>query len=281
MSLLINQVKNKTSAPPLEALSELDISGKTVLVTGASGGLGLEAARHYVRLGAARVVLAVRSQEKGDTARKEIESSLLAPELRGTSAEKLLKNKTGTKTLIDVWTVDMASFESVKALAARATQELESLDIALLNAAVSKDDYEPTKDGWDETIQVNVLSTVLLALHLIPKLRQSSASHASWTSRLSIVIARAHEFVQLGAGWQKAPNSLKALNRPDSLGGTAERYVVSKFLLVMADKRNRRAREDRWQALGPCHLLLSWSVPVRPGSQLEEEHAEECSIVRY
>jgi FlaA1/EpsC-like NDP-sugar epimerase len=39
-------------------------TGKTVTVTGATVGLGKEAARHFVRLGASKVILAVRTIEK-------------------------------------------------------------------------------------------------------------------------------------------------------------------------------------------------------------------------
>ncbi|KAH8895505.1 NAD(P)-binding protein [Thozetella sp. PMI_491] len=237
MALLLETAKNRWTAPPLESLSAVNLAGKTVLVTGASGGLGLEAARHYARLGASRVILAVRSQVKGSAAQIEIQSSLLASNNEKrchghNSATSEIERQ--NEPILDVWTLDMASFESVRAFAARAVKELDRLDIVLLNAAVSKDAFTPTSDGWDETLQVNVYSTVLLALLLLPKLRQTSRMQPGWTPRLSIVVARAHEGVHLDEAWQKAPNCLRALNSADALGGTANRYIVSKFLLVMA-----------------------------------------------
>ncbi|KAF5988825.1 retinol dehydrogenase 12 [Fusarium bulbicola] len=49
--------------------------GQTIIVTGSNTGLGLEAARHFVRLDAELVILAVRSLEKGEAAKASIEAS--------------------------------------------------------------------------------------------------------------------------------------------------------------------------------------------------------------
>jgi hypothetical protein len=50
-------------------------NGQTVIVTGSNTGLGLEAARHFTRLGASKVILAVRSISKGQEAQKSIEQT--------------------------------------------------------------------------------------------------------------------------------------------------------------------------------------------------------------
>lgn len=49
--------------------------GQTVIITGSNTGLGLEAARHIVDLGAEKVILAVRDVEKGKDAKRSIEKS--------------------------------------------------------------------------------------------------------------------------------------------------------------------------------------------------------------
>src|SRR6185437_7107197 len=94
-----------------------DCTGQTIIVTGANVGLGLEAARHFVRLGAARVILAVRSVEKGEQAKADIETS--------TSCGK---------DVVQVWPVDLGSFESVKQFCRRADAELDRLDALVENA---------------------------------------------------------------------------------------------------------------------------------------------------
>ncbi|KAI5461815.1 hypothetical protein BGZ63DRAFT_509386 [Mariannaea sp. PMI_226] len=220
MSLLWGLVQNRFSAPTLQSLNDnsTSFSGKTVLVTGASGGLGLEAARHYVRLGASRVILGVRSQSEGDEAVRNIRSTFTSDRLES--------------CVIEVWLVDLSSFSSVQEMGKKIMQDLKTLDIAVLNAAVAPNEHHLTTDGWEEALQVNVLSTVLLALLILPKMRQSSLP--DWKPRLSIVAARAHASVPEGLAWQKADSSLSYLNQASQFGGPVERYSVSKLLIVYA-----------------------------------------------
>ncbi|KAI0020481.1 putative short-chain dehydrogenase [Xylariomycetidae sp. FL0641] len=49
-----------------------DYSGKTIIITGSNTGLGKEAARHYARLGASRLILAARDEAKGHEAKADI-----------------------------------------------------------------------------------------------------------------------------------------------------------------------------------------------------------------
>jgi NAD(P)-dependent dehydrogenase (short-subunit alcohol dehydrogenase family) len=55
-----------------------NFGGQTVVVTGSNTGLGLEAARHIVRLGADKVILAVRNTSKGEAAAQDILASTKA-----------------------------------------------------------------------------------------------------------------------------------------------------------------------------------------------------------
>lgn len=47
-----------------------DFTGQTIVITGGSTGLGLEAARHFLRLNASHIVLGVRNMEKGKEPKK-------------------------------------------------------------------------------------------------------------------------------------------------------------------------------------------------------------------
>ena len=245
-------LRNRFSAPTLQSLENIPISGKTVLVTGASGGLGLEAARHYVRLGASHVILGVRSQSKGDEGKRNI--------ISGISLDRL------ESCLVEVWLLDLASFSSVQEFAKKATQDLKTLDIAVLNAAVSKNNYSVTPDGWEETLQVNMLSTTLLALLLLPKMRQSS--QPDWTPRLSIVASRAHQTIPDGAEWQGAPNILKALNQESQFGGFGDRYSVSKLLVIYAA---REIAKLSMHPNGKCDVVVNYLCPGACKSDLARE----------
>lgn len=94
------------------------LASQTVLITGANSGLGLETARHIVKLGASKVVLGVRSIARGEAAKNDIEST------------------TGRTGVVEVWQVDLERFDSVEAFTARAAR-LERLDVAIMNAGLA------------------------------------------------------------------------------------------------------------------------------------------------
>ncbi|KAI9166383.1 Short chain dehydrogenase atnD [Paramyrothecium foliicola] len=128
-----------------------DFTGKVVLITGSNSGLGLEAARHFVRLGASRVILGCRNLEKGDAAKRSIEAS--------------------GEAQVEVWQVDLESFDSVKAFCRRAAA-LDRLDIVIENAALLRHEFAMS-EGYERLTTVNVISTWLMGLLLLPVLRHT------------------------------------------------------------------------------------------------------------
>lgn len=152
--------------PPADP-THLSFKGKTILVTGANDGLGFQAALKYARLGASSLILAVRSREKGEVAKRSI--------LRDYS-----------DCNITVMTVDLSTFDSVKEFVRRVNEQIPQLHIALLCAGVMTSKFETTPDGFEEALQVNVLSTALMALLLLPKLR-STVSDGGFLPHLCIL----------------------------------------------------------------------------------------------
>lgn len=154
--------------PPVPTTS---FASQTVIVTGSNTGLGLEAARHIVRLGAEKVILAVRDTSKGEVAKRSIEES------------------TQRRDVVEVWSLDLSSYESVKAFTKRA-QTLKRLDALLQNAGMMAKSFKITEQD-ESTITTNVTSTFLLALLILPKLRET-AQKFNTLPRSTIVASDVH-----------------------------------------------------------------------------------------
>ena len=133
--------------------------------------MGLEAARHFTRLNAEKVILAVRSIEKGEAAKKSIEES------------------TGRKGVVEVWSLDLASYASTIQFA-KHIESLERLDAVVENAGVMKSSWIMAEED-ELTITTNVVSTVLLSLDLLPKLRETALKF-NVSPHLSIVSSEVH-----------------------------------------------------------------------------------------
>lgn len=133
--------------------------GQTVIVTGSNTGLGFEAALHIARLGAEKLILAVRTISKGEEARRHI--------LRSTGRDA---------DSVEVWDLDMSRSASVKAFSTRA-KSLERLDVLIANAGISPTVFELSPDGNEMSAQVNVISTFLLCFLLLPQLQETARRH--------------------------------------------------------------------------------------------------------
>ncbi|KAA8652360.1 uncharacterized protein ATNIH1004_001264 [Aspergillus tanneri] len=128
--------------PAVLSKKEFNLTGKTAIVTGSNIGLDLECARQLLDLGLSKLILAVRDESKGETARKELSiCRSLAP------------------GAIEVWKVDLSSYNSIIKFAERA-HSLEYLDIAVLNAGVYKVNltFNPAT-GFEEDVRIIIVSS--------------------------------------------------------------------------------------------------------------------------
>jgi retinol dehydrogenase 12 len=193
---------------------ETSFNDQVIIVTGSNVGLGFEAARHFARLNAAKVILAVRSVDKGNAAKQAIEES------------------TGrANNVVEVWPLDLSSYESVKAFAHKAAS-LPRLDILVENAGISTTEYARAEDN-ESTITVNVIATYLLALLLLPKLRETG-QHYNNTPRaphLVIVSSEVHHFTSFPEKSAARGAILTTLN-DQATANMPDRYNVSKLLEV-------------------------------------------------
>lgn len=149
-----NQFRVKIELPTLNKYPSLN--GKVGIITGANSGLGFESARQLLTLGLSHLVIAVRSLEKGEAA---------ASKLR-------LANPTAT---INVWNLDMESYKSIQDFVRKCDTELSRIDYTVLNAGIGPVTFGKTRStGHEATIQVNHISTALLALLLLPVMKNKS-----------------------------------------------------------------------------------------------------------
>ena len=130
-------------------------TGQVVIITGANVGLGLEAARHFVRLDAAKVILAVRNLDKGEVAK-----------------ESILKSEKKTADVVEVWKLDLSSFQSIKDFAKKA-QSLERLDVLIENAGIYPFKWRMMEDN-ESSIQTNAVGPIFHAMLILPKLRETA-----------------------------------------------------------------------------------------------------------
>ena len=208
MGLVGFMYRQKMVHPQPVALQNL--SGETVLVTGSNIGIGLDAVSLLVDFQVSRVIMAVRTPSKGEDAK----NSLL---------------KANPACSIEVWPLDMESFDSVLAFGKRA-QQLDRLDIVLLNAGVKKQAWEKNKlTGHETTVQVNHYSTALLSLLLLPPLKATAAQYGK-PSRITITSSEVHMWTSFKE--HTAPKILEELDQ-EKTWGNPDRYNVSKLLNLL------------------------------------------------
>ena len=183
---------------------------QTVIVTGSNVGLGLEAARHIARLGADKVILAVRNVAAGEEAQRSIEQS------------------TGSQNVCEVWKLDLASYSSVKEFALRASR-LTRLDVVLANAALAPSQFTRA-EGHERSITVNVISTMLLGLLLLPKLNETASKFPDSHHCLSFVTSEVHAWTSLP---ERQNSNIFATLDNEETTDIGQRYPTSKLLEVL------------------------------------------------
>jgi NAD(P)-dependent dehydrogenase (short-subunit alcohol dehydrogenase family) len=147
-----------------------DQSGRTIEITGANSGIGLEAARELVRAGA-HVVMAVRNTDKGAEAAAAIGGT--DAQRSGAGPDRPARGSTEVRRL------DLADLSSVRAFAA----ELERpVDVLINNAGLMAIPEQRTADGFEMQIGTNFLGHFALTALLLDVLTDrvvtlSSAAH--------------------------------------------------------------------------------------------------------
>jgi NAD(P)-dependent dehydrogenase (short-subunit alcohol dehydrogenase family) len=143
-----------------------DQHGRTAVVTGANGGLGLETARQLAAKGA-HVVMAVRNQEKAAAAVDEIRTSV-------------------PDAALELVALDLASQASVRAAAEQIMAAHKRIDLLINNAGVMGIPETKTVDGFEMQLGVDHLGHWSLTALLLPALLRTPGA------RIVTVTSTAH-----------------------------------------------------------------------------------------
>ncbi|OXA53739.1 retinol dehydrogenase 12 [Folsomia candida] len=164
----------------VDLTNEVDVSGKTVIVTGASDGIGKVTAEEFAVRGA-RVILACRNLQKAERAVADIRT-------RTTNGEMIIMH------------LDLSSLSSVRKFSSEFIEKYGGgLSILVNNAGVlnAAGKRKLTEDGFEEAFGVNHLGHFLLTNLLLPELAKAGEKNLSEPSRVVIVSSLAHTWGSL------------------------------------------------------------------------------------
>src|SRR6185312_4690777 len=162
------------------------MDGKICVITGATSGIGLEAAGQLARRGA-RLVLVGRDPRRGEAALVRLRA--LVPRVEAT-----------------IHYADLSLMAETRRLADELAAALPRIDVLIDNAGAVFDRHELTAEGLERTFALNHMAYFLLTNLLLDQLK------AAAPSRIVVVASEAHRGAQLdfadlagrrvGGGWQ-------------------------------------------------------------------------------
>lgn len=147
-NLCVNVRIRSRSKPP-----HVDLSNKTIIITGATSGIGRETAIRLARLGA-NLILGCRNTEAAETLKAEI-------------------LQTSNKVTVKVYKLDLMDYQSIRSFVHSVQHEDPVIDVLINNAGAICHD---AVDGHDQSLRVNYLGHVMLSLLLMHHMRRGCES---------------------------------------------------------------------------------------------------------
>lgn len=214
---------------------------KTVLITGATDGIGKQTANEMANSGY-QLILHGRND---DTVKRTVNE---------------ISQQSGNKHIAGL-EADLASLDEVKQLAEQVRQQYDTLDILINNAGIYQDRREMTGDGFEKTFQVNYLSHFLLTNKLLKLLKKRDDSRI--VNVASMVHSTAIDF-----------DNLQGEQRFDG----SEAYGLSKLCNVLFTYKLARILDDTSVTVNCLHpgvidtklLRKNWpgiGGPVKEGAE--------------
>ena len=138
---------------------------KTIIITGATSGLGKEATR-VLAMKNATVIMAVRNTQKAE---------IVASEIR----------KEYANVKIDIRSLDLSSLDSISSFAKGVLEDYKNLDILINNAGIMMCPYSKTKNGFETQMGTNHLGPFALTGLLMPLLMSTKNARIVSTSSVA------------------------------------------------------------------------------------------------
>ena len=215
-----------------QVLEGVDLSGRTVVVTGASSGLGAETTRALSSVGA-HVVMAVRDQDKGAAAADRIRAEVPTASL-------------------ELATLDLASLASIRAFTDTLLTRHDRIDRLINNAGVMAPPLSRTTDGFELQLGTNHLGHFLLTSRLLP------AVLAAAPARVVNLSSRGH--VRSAIDWDDPHYRTRPYEKWEAYGQSKTANV----LFTIELDRRLRDRGVRAYAVHPGVIMTELSRHLVP-----------------
>ena len=267
-----------------ELLEGIDLSGKRVLVTGASAGLGVETARALAAHGA-HVIMTARDTAKGERAAETVRADA-SPNAK-----------------VELREMDLASLKSVRACADQLLAEGEPLHILFANAGVMACPEGKTEDGFETQFGTNHLGHFVFVNKLVPLLLKGAPS------RIICLSSSGHRFSDVSLddpnfekepydpwtayGRSKTANALFALaldNRlkdrgvraisvhPGGIRTELGRHMTPEVMQKMMDRVKSQPGQYKFKTVPQGAATSIWAGVIADVNEAGGKFCEDCHV---
>jgi NAD(P)-dependent dehydrogenase (short-subunit alcohol dehydrogenase family) len=271
-----------------DVLTGVNLSGKRILVTGVSAGLGVETARSLAAHGA-DVVGAARDLSKAKTATAQVR-----------------KDAASNGGSLDLVELDLANLKSVRACADGLLAKGQAFDVVIANAGVMATPFGHTADGFETQFGTNHLGHFVLINRIASLIRTGGrlVNLSSLGHRYSDVDLDDPNFVRtpyepfVAYGRSKTANILFAVafdkrhrNRgvraaavhPGVIHTELARHVDASRIEKIIEQRNRQLIAEgkapfQWKNIPQGAATSVWAGVVAPAGGIGGRYCEDCHV---
>jgi NAD(P)-dependent dehydrogenase (short-subunit alcohol dehydrogenase family) len=266
-----------------EVLAGVDLSGKRILVTGVSAGLGVETARTLAAHGA-QVVGAARNLDKAYAATAEVRAQA--------------KNGGG----LELVELDLASLASVRTCAAGLVAAGQPFDLVIANAGVMATPFGKTADGFETQFGTNHLGHFVLVNRIAGLIKDggrlvnlSSSGHRFSDVDLDDPNFESTEYTPFGAyGRSKTANVLFAVEfdrrhkargiratavHPGGIQTELGRHMTPEAIQTLIDSANQAGGAAfEWKTIPQGAATSVWAGVVADADLVGAHFCEDCHV---